>query len=154
MSTNTTNTSNGNGNGASRPKSSAPKSASVAGEGTKLHPFASIPLPDPALLERLANEFFLVMPKDLANGDSGAASAVPEEIESEEIPTTMFSEMLPLHDTPVAGSPSTPSGSPAAAHPGPLSEADLRAIAASLGSATALVPGAPTATTATQTPTS
>jgi cysteine desulfurase / selenocysteine lyase len=142
MSTNTTNTSNGNGNGATRPKSSAPKSASVAGEGTKLHPFASIPLPDPVLLERLANEFFLVMPRDLANGDSGAASAAPEEIESEEIPTTMFSEMLPLHDTPAADSPSIPSGSPIAPQPGPLSEADLRAIAASLGSVTALVPSA------------
>jgi hypothetical protein len=39
----------------------------VPGEGTKLYPFASIPLPDPALLERLANEFFLVMPTDLAD---------------------------------------------------------------------------------------
>jgi cysteine desulfurase/selenocysteine lyase len=147
MSTNTTNTNNGNGNGATRPKSSAPKSSSVPGEGTKLYPFASIPLPDPALLERLANEFFLVMPTDLANGDSGAAEAAPEEIESEEIPTTMFSETLPLHDTPVARPDSTPHDSPASAQPGPLSDADLRAIAASLGSATtgsatALAPGA------------
>jgi cysteine desulfurase/selenocysteine lyase len=153
MSTNTTNTNNGNGNGASRPKSSAPKSASVPGEGTKLYPFASIPLPDPALLERLANEFFLVMPTDLADGDSGATAA-PEEMESEEIPTTMFSEPLPLHDTLGAGSPSIPSGSPVAAQPGPLSEADLRAIAASLGSATSLVPGTPTPTTSTPVPTS
>jgi cysteine desulfurase/selenocysteine lyase len=151
MSINTTNTNSGNGNGANRPKSSAPKSASVPGEGTKLYPFASIPLPDPALLERLANEFFLVMPKDLANGDSGAA-ATPEQVESEEIPTTMFSEMLPIHDTPVASPSSTPSGSPVPAQPGPLSEADLRAIAASLGSVTSLVPGAPTATTSTPIP--
>ncbi|MGB9198161.1 MAG: family 2A encapsulin nanocompartment cargo protein cysteine desulfurase [Terriglobales bacterium] len=154
MSTNITNTNNGNGNGASRPKSNAPKSAAMPGEGTQLYPFASIPLPDPSLLERLANEFFLVMPKDLANGDSGAAAATPEEIESEEIPVTMFSEPLPLRDAPVAGSPSVPTGSPEAAQPGPLSEADLRAIAASLGSAMSLVPGAPTARTSTPVPAS
>ena len=65
MSTDTTNTNNGNGNGASRPKSSASKSAASA-EGARYYPFGAIPLPDPATLERLANEFFLAMPRDLA----------------------------------------------------------------------------------------
>jgi len=56
MSTNITNTNNGTHNGASRPKSSGQKPGSS--EGSQRFPFASIPLPDPALLERLANEFF------------------------------------------------------------------------------------------------
>jgi len=99
-------------------------------------------LPDPATLERLANEFFLAMPHDLANGN-GAEVPSPDA-DAEEIPTTMFTEeMLPLRESPVAGwSPSVPgSGSPM--QPGPLTESDLRAIAASLAGATALVPGAP-----------
>jgi len=155
MSTNTTNTSNGSQNGASRPKASAPSSAAVPGEGTKLYPFASIPLPDPALLEKLANEFFLVMPRNLADGDSGPAAAIseePEEIASEEIPTTMFTEPLPLRDTTVTREAPTPSATPEPPKPGPLTEADLRAIAASLGSVTALVPGSPSPAAATASP--
>ena len=54
MSTNTTSTNNGAGNGASRPKSSASKSAASA-EGARHYPFGTIPLPDPETLERLAN---------------------------------------------------------------------------------------------------
>ncbi len=144
MSTNTTNTNNGTSNGASRPKTSASRSAAVPGEGAKRFPFASFPLPEPELLEKLANEFFLVLPKDLGNGNGGVESHPPEDFESEEIPATMFSEeLLPLHDTsPVESAPSIP-GSPPSIQPGPLTEADLRAIASSLAGSTAFVPGTP-----------
>jgi hypothetical protein len=141
MSTNTTSTNNGTGNGASRPKSSASKSGSNA-EGARYYPFGAIPLPDPETLERLANEFFLAMPTDLADGHAVEESSSPE-LESEEIPTVMFTEeMLPVQRAPVfessPGIPAAPSSPP-----GPLTESDLRAIAASLAGSTALVPGAP-----------
>src|ERR1700678_643429 len=144
MSTNTTSTNNGSGNGASRPKSSASKSAGRGAEGVRKQPFSTIPLPDPATLERLANEFFLAMPKDLANGDSVEEYASSPEVESEEIPTVMSTEeMLPLQPAPLfESSPSIPASAPSS-QPGPLTESDLRAIAASLAGAMALVPGTP-----------
>ena len=143
MSTNTTSTNNGASNGTSRPKSSASKSAASA-EGARYYPFGAIPLPDPATLERLANEFFLAMPKDLENGHSVEGSTSSPEVESEEIPTVMFTEeMLPVQRAPgFESAPSIPASAPSS-QPGPLTESDLRAIAASLAGATALVPGAP-----------
>jgi cysteine desulfurase / selenocysteine lyase len=143
MSTNTTSTNNGTGNGASRPKSNASKSAANA-EGARYYPFGAIPLPDPATLERLANEFFLAMPKDLANGHGVEEAASSPEFESGEIPTVMFTEeMLPVQRA--SGFESAPDipASPPSSQPGPLTESDLRAIAASLAGSTALVPGAP-----------
>jgi cysteine desulfurase / selenocysteine lyase len=143
MSTNTTSTNNGASNGASRPKPSASKSASSA-EGARYYPFGTIPLPDPETLERLANEFFLAMPKDLGNGHGEEEYASSPEVESEEIPTVMFTEeMLPTQRAPGSESvPSIPASAPSS-QPGPLTESDLRAIAASLAGETALVPGAP-----------
>src|SRR5580704_1023218 len=138
MSTNTTSTNNGTSNGASRPKKGA---SAPNAEGARNYPFGAIPLPDPATLERLANEFFLAMPKDLANGDGGDVeeriSSPP--VESEEIPTVMFTEeMLPAQQSPLfESSPGIPASS---SPPGPLTESDLRAIAASLAGAMALVP--------------
>jgi len=123
MSTNITSTSNGAGGNGS--KSSAPK-----------YPFGVIPLPDPAVIERLANEFFLVMPRDLADGERAAATAQPE-VEPEEIPVFSFQQAPGMEAPPSI--PATPPPSP----PGPLTEADLRAIAATLGGATALAPGVP-----------
>src|ERR1700677_2821136 len=146
MSTNTTSTNNGTGNGASRPKSSASKPAAASAEGARYYPFGAIPLPDPATLERLANEFFLAMPKDLANGhgDDVEESISSPPVESEEIPTVMFTEeMFPDQQSPLfESSPSIPASAPSS-QPGPLTESDLRAIAASLAGATALVPGTP-----------
>jgi cysteine desulfurase/selenocysteine lyase len=144
MSTNTTSTNNGTSNGASRPKSSASRSAAGPGEGAQRFPFASIPLPDPALLEKLANEFFLVLPKDLGNGNGDVASHPPEDVESDEIPTTMFlEELLPLQETSaVESAPGIPA-SPPSIQPGPLTDTDLRAIASSLAGSTAFVPGSP-----------
>src|ERR1035438_3613656 len=79
------------------------------------------------------------MPKDLANGHGVEESS---EGESEEIPTVMFTEeMLPVQRAPLFESaPGIPASS---SQPGPLTESDLKAIAASLAGATALVPGAP-----------
>jgi cysteine desulfurase / selenocysteine lyase len=140
MSTNTTSTSNGNGNGASRPKG---KSA-AAGEGTRRQPFASIPLPEPEVLERLANEFFLVLPQNLADENGASQTAASEAVEhDEEIPHVMFEENLPGHEMPRA-EPSSAAGSPGVStRPGPLTEADFRAIAASLAGYTAMAPGTP-----------
>ena len=145
MSTNTTSTNNGNGtgNGASRPKSSGSKSKANA-EGARYYPFGSMPLPDPETLERLANEFFLAMPKDLANGDSAEEYAASPDVESEEIPTVMFrEEMLPAQRTSLFESAPSVPGSAPSTPPGPLTESDLRAIAASLAGSMALVPGTP-----------
>jgi len=103
MSTNITSTSNGAGSNGS--KSSAPK-----------YPFGTIPLPDPAVIERLANEFFLVMPKDLADG----AAEAPPAPESEEIPVFSFQE------APSMGAPPSMSGSPPASPPGPLTETESK----------------------------
>src|ERR1700684_1465541 len=142
MSTNTTSTNNGTGNGASRPKSSASKPAAASAEGARYYPFGAIPLPDPATLERLANEFFLAMPKDLANGHGDDVEELISSppVESEEIPTVMFTEeMFPDQQSPLfESSPSIPASAPSSP-PGPLTESDLRAIAASLAGETALV---------------
>jgi cysteine desulfurase / selenocysteine lyase len=146
MSTNTTNTNNGNG----RPQPGAPESARAPGKTGQENrfPFASFPMPAPETLERLANEFFLVMPQDLANGNGApAAESSPEmEMESEEIPITTFPpgvELLPLQNVPRGETPASAPASFSSTPPGPLTENDLRAIAASLAGATALVPGMP-----------
>lgn len=144
MSTNISSTNNGTSNGASRPKTKtgASKSASATGEGARYYPFGAIPLPDPTTLERLANEFFLAMPRDLGDGN-GLATHPPTEAEPEEIPVTMFEEPLPVGETSaVESAPSVPL-SPPYTQPGPLTENDLRAIAASLAGSIALVPGSP-----------
>jgi cysteine desulfurase / selenocysteine lyase len=156
MSTNTTSTNNGtgNGNGASRPKAGKGKSKGTSGEGARFYPFGAIPLPDPATIERLANEFFLAMPRDLGEV-SGMADHSPSESDSfesesfgshtpnEEIPVHMFPEGVPTRDAPTSEwAPSVPASSPSTTL-GPLTETDLRAIAASLAGNTALVPGAP-----------
>jgi cysteine desulfurase / selenocysteine lyase len=142
MSTNTTSTNNGSG----RPKPGAPESNGHSGTGARERrfPFATFPIPDPATLEKLANEFFLVIPQDLADGNHEATPDYPMGAESEAIPTTMLTEdMLPLRGTEgVESAPSVPASIPSTP-PGPLTETDLRAIAASLAGAMALVPGTP-----------
>ena len=141
MSTNITSTSS---NGAGRPKLGAPQSGRESGPGAQglRFPFATFDMPDPATLERLANEFFLAMPRDLANEDIGTSPA--QHLESEDIPATMFEEAPPpARETPVVESVPSMPASPAYTQPGPLTEADLRAIAASVAGETALVPGSP-----------
>ena len=145
MSTNTTSTNNGTGNGASKPKSSASKSAASA-EGARYYPFGAIPLPDPERWKDWRMSSFLHCPRILPTGTMARwrkpTSSPP--VESEEIPTVMFTEeMLPVQQSPLfESSPGVPA-SPPSSPPGPLTESDLRAIAASLAGAMALVPGAP-----------
>jgi len=142
MSTNTTSTNNGGG----RSKPSAPESSSPSGAGAPelRFPFATFPMPDQATLERLANEFFLVLPQNLGNGDNEHVPGVRREAAESEIPTTMLTEeMLPVRGIEgMESAPSIPASVPPSP-PGPLTETDLRAIAASLAGATALVPGTP-----------
>ena len=143
MSTNITSTNNGARDGANRPRSAASaKSTSLTGEGARQYPFGTFPLPDPATLERLANEFFKAMPRDLANADGIVEEASPER-EAEEIPVTRFEEILPAKELSASGANPNVPASAAYSQPGPLTEADLRAIAASLAGSTALIPGAP-----------
>ena len=143
MSTNITNTNNGTSNGAVRPKSGTPvESSSLTGEGARQYPFGTFPLPDPATLERLANEFFKAMPRDLSNG-GGIVEEASQENESEEIPVTMFEETLPIKEPSVSGVTPDVAASPPYTQPGPLTEAGLRAIAASLAGSTAFIPGMP-----------
>jgi cysteine desulfurase / selenocysteine lyase len=142
MSTNTTSTNNGSSNGASRPKTKAPKQAApVDVEGARYYPFGAIPLPDPATLEKLANEFFQAMPRSIGE-NSGLADHPSGEADSQDIPTTTFPAGAPIRESASTWAPSGPA-SPPATTIGPLSETDLRAIASSLAGATALVPGAP-----------
>lgn len=148
MSTNTTNTNNGNG----QPRPGARESSRSPGKSGQesRFPFASFPIPDPATLERLANEFFLVMPQDLANGNGASPLDSPAEMEmemeSEQIPVTTFPpgvDLLPFQDLPQVETPASVPVSFPSSPPGPLTENDLRAIAASLAGASALVPGMP-----------
>jgi cysteine desulfurase / selenocysteine lyase len=149
MSTNTTSTNNGNGssngNGAGRPKAKAPKQATpVDVEGARYYPFGAIPLPDPATLERLANEFFMAIPRSIG-ANSGLADhplSAEDDADSGEIPVSTFPEGVPVGESATEWAPGVPV-SPPATTIGPLSETDLRAIAASLAGATAFVPGAP-----------
>ena len=137
MSTNTTNTHNGAG----RPKPEAPGSDQRPTPGAQevRFPFATFPMPDPATLERLANEFFLVMPSHLGNGDTPSAPEVSAEAVPDAIPTTLFTEEMipPSGAHGVESFPDIPSSFPSSP-PGPLTEADLRAIAATLGNVTSL----------------
>src|SRR5271163_3704127 len=107
-------------------------------------------LPDPAVLTRLANEFFAALPG--AAGPSGASlpAASPNEIDPR-VPSGLAQtavpdyqrEMLSVPNVPHSGSvpglPEMPSNLPI----GALNEADFRAIAASLAGAVALVPQVP-----------
>jgi cysteine desulfurase/selenocysteine lyase len=123
-------------------------------------PFAAA-LPDPAVLARLANEFFAALPGAAQGLGASVPAASPNEVDlhqddlrppSGSVPRTavpdypreMFSvPAVPnagsVPGLPVSGRPKVPS-SPTAA----LNEADFRAIVASLAGATALVPQFPT----------
>jgi cysteine desulfurase / selenocysteine lyase len=143
MSTNIMST-NSNGNGTGKTKPGAPGSGHAPGQVAQglRFPFATFPIPDPATLERLANEFFLAMPRDLSDADMTVSP--PPQPETEDIPVTMFEGPLPVRETSmVESAPSLPASSPPYIQPGPLTEADLRAIAASLAGETTLVPGTP-----------
>ena len=165
MSTNTMNTSD---------RVAAAGSTSVpADEGVQKYenPFAATIPPDPALIARLANEFFAALPRSPESPESTAAISPPTEIDlgagSNRVPPAAPSLSPHLPDAnqalPATVPPLVPSvnevyafpGAPGGAAPpsfptaassppsGQLTEADLRAIPASLAGATAFVRGAP-----------
>jgi cysteine desulfurase / selenocysteine lyase len=112
-------------------------------------PFAAA-LPDPAVLARLANEFFAALP------GAGLPAASPNEVDpsvpSASVPRTSVPdyprEMFSFPDLPDSGSvpglPEMPSTVPM----GALNEADFRTIAASLAGVVSLVPQFPDASSA------
>ena len=146
MSTNTTSTSD---------RFEADSLTSPAQEGApkveRALPFVAT-LPDPAVIARLANEFFAALPGATEPLGASAPAASPNEVHlgagSGSIPRTsvpdyprqMFSFPGVPNSGSVPGLPDTPSTLPV----GTLNEADFRAIAASLADVVALVPQAPT----------
>jgi cysteine desulfurase/selenocysteine lyase len=147
MSTNTTNTSD-------RFEADSLTSSPAREEGVQkvsASPFATA-LPDPAVLARLANEFFAALPGAAEPLGASLRAASPNEVDLRvpsgsfprtsvpDYPHEMFSFSAVPNPGSVPGLPPMPSTVPT----GALNEADFRAIAASLGGAVALVPEVPT----------
>ena len=103
-------------------------------------------VPDPAAIAKLANEFFAALPATASpanapasspsspSTESGAIPAAPRSVP--DFPREMFSFPAAPNPPAVSGVSLQPSPPPTSA----LSEADFRAIAASLSGTTALVP--------------
>jgi cysteine desulfurase / selenocysteine lyase len=135
------------------------------------NPFAAS-LPDPAVIARLANEFFAALPRsrvlqgvtettspstEIAPGvvpgavpPATAPTPSPNILNAERAsPTTAppsfppVNEMFAFPGVPGVASPPSFPAPPSSPPSGQLTEADLRAIPASLAGAMALVPGAP-----------
>jgi cysteine desulfurase / selenocysteine lyase len=136
------------------------------------NPFAAMAsLPDPAVIARLVNEFFAALPRSPLPPDSTATTSPPTEIDAGSVPGAVPPPVAPSPSpdvldaeraSPMTAPPSFPSVNEMFAFPGvpgvaslpgipappssppssQLTEADLRAIPASLAGAT-LVPGAP-----------
>src|ERR1035438_6636330 len=156
MSTNTTSTSD-------RLEADSLTSSSAHKEGTQnvesVSPFAAA-LPDPAVIARLANEFFAALPGAAEPPGASVPSASPNEVDlrvpSGPIPRTSVPdyprEMFSFPGVPNSGSvPGLPqmSSSPPT---GAMGEADFRAIADSLAGVMALVPRFPAAAPASEMP--
>jgi len=142
MSTNTTSTSD-------RFEADSLTSSPAREEGVQkvesVSPFAAR-LPDPAVIARLANEFFAALPS--ASVPAASPNEVDLRVPSGSVPRTSVPdyprEMFSFPGVPNSGSvpelPELPSTVPT----GALNEADFRAIAASLADVVALVPQVPT----------
>src|ERR1700678_2857501 len=153
MSINTTSTSDRIATGA--PTTSSAQE-SLQPEDAQRHERASVPMaavPDPAVIARLANEFFAALP-EAASVESAQSSASPDRTHRHATPTPILGESprAAVPDYPretfsfpalpnqrsVPGGPQLPSSPPT----GALSETDFRRIAASLASVLPLVPQA------------
>jgi cysteine desulfurase/selenocysteine lyase len=104
-------------------------------------------LPDPAVIARLANEFFAALPTEMTPPNLALSPASPSEAGAipaaaappaavPDFPREMFSFPAVPNASSVPGVPQPPSSPPA----GPLTEADFPAIVASLSGAAPLVP--------------
>jgi cysteine desulfurase / selenocysteine lyase len=148
MSTNTTSTSD-------RLEADSLTSSPALEEGVQKAESSSpftVTLPDPAVIARLANEFFAAMSSAAQRPGANVRAASPNEVDLRvpsgsaprtsvpDYPREMFSFPAVPNSGSVPGLPETPSTSPI----GALNEADFRAIAASLASVVALVPQVPT----------
>ena len=142
MSINTTSTSD-------RIATDTPTSSSAQEEGAQKYQGVSAAmaaLPDPAVIARLANEFFAALPTAMAPPNLGLSPASPNEAVTlpaaappaavPDFPREMFSLPAVPNAGPVPGVPQPPLSPPT----GALTEADFRAIVASLSGATPLVP--------------
>lgn len=157
MSTNTTSTSDRIATDTPT-SSSTPGSAQEAGqqEGTRRYEGISAlmsAVPDPAVIEKLTNEFFAALPgaalpanplplshpPDHPPEGAGAIPAVPSALP--DFPREMFSFPAIPNPRAVAGVPVPPSSPPT----GALNEADFRAIVSSLSGAIGLVPASASA---------
>jgi cysteine desulfurase / selenocysteine lyase len=152
MSTNTTSTSD-RVDGRARAGSLTSSPAQEEGvQKISESPFVAV-LPDPAVLARLANEFFAALPDAADAPRAGTPAASPNEVDlrqadlrapSSSTPQTavpdhqreMFSFPAVPNPGAIPGFPTTPTGT--------LNEADFRAIAASLAGVVGLVPQFPT----------
>jgi cysteine desulfurase/selenocysteine lyase len=147
MSTNTTSTSD--------PFEAESQTSSPAQDGAQnigsVSPFSAV-LPDPAVIARLANEFFAALPNAAGPTGTSAPTASPDQVDLRlpsgiapqaavpDYPREMFSFPAVPNPNTVQGLPEIPSTAPIRT----LNEADFQAIAASLGGVTALVPQVPT----------
>jgi cysteine desulfurase/selenocysteine lyase len=140
MSTNTTSTSD-------RFEADSLTSSPAREEGVQkvsASPFATA-LPDPAVLARLANEFFAALPGAAEPLGASVRAASPNEVDlrvpSGSFPRTSVPdyphEMFSFSAVP---NPGSVPGLPQTVPTGALNEADFRAIAASLAGVVALVP--------------
>src|ERR1700678_3241471 len=125
-----------------------------AGMSTKENPFAPMgSLTDPAVIARLANEFFAALPTSRVPLDAFAPPGPDTAVDSDTavldaknaspIDAASFPPPNEMFAFPRGPGAQSPPGIPSSPPFGPLSETDLRAIVASLAGATALVPGAP-----------
>jgi cysteine desulfurase / selenocysteine lyase len=138
MSTNTTSTSD-------RLEADSLTSSSAHKDGAQnvesLSPFAAA-LPDPAVIARLANEFFAAMPGASAPLDTRVSPASPNEVDPRFVSGGVPRTAVPDYPREMFSPPPT----------GGLDESDFRAIAASLAGLTALVPQSPAAAPASPIP--
>jgi cysteine desulfurase / selenocysteine lyase len=145
MSTNTTSTNDARELG-SQGSSAGPASAQKVQVSS---PFSGA-LPDPAVIARLANEFFAALPAVPQSQSSGGSTAGANEVDLYH--STFMPPAVPDFSREIGSAPAVPNSGVTSEPPemippttsrDPLTEADFRAIAASLTDATGLVTQVP-----------
>jgi cysteine desulfurase/selenocysteine lyase len=110
-------------------------------------------LPDPAVIARLANEFFAALPASPVPPDAAVPPVSPNEVDLPAVSSLAPPIAVPDYPREVISTPAAPNlhsvprppQQPVSPPFGDLNEADFRAIAATLGGVTALAPQFPTA---------
>jgi len=154
MSTNTTSTSD---RLAADSQASSPAQENEGGQKVdSVSPFVAT-IPDPAVIARLANEFFAALPGATESPGASAPIASPNEVDlrapSGSAPKTAVPDyQREFFSLPAVPNPGSVQGIPSTMPTGALNEADFQAIAASLAGVLALVPQVPSPVTATPSP--